>query len=102
MALKSRLLPWPSTPAPSASAQPQLWHFLHLQAPPKWLLLVSLVPGAPCYPEATMLTAPLSSSPTLPRVGSFSSFGLGPNVTSSKKPSLTTWVKVAAHTSVTF
>lgn len=88
--LKSKLLTWPSMPAPSASAQPYygLCHFLHRQAPPMQLLPVSMVPRG--YLKATMFTVPLPSSSTLSRAGSFSSFGLCSNITSSKKPSLTT------------
>lgn len=88
--LKSKLLAWPSMPAPSTSARPYygLCHFLHRQAPPMQLLPVSTIPRG--YLKTTMFTVPLPSSSILSRAGSFSSFGLCSNITSSKKPSLTT------------
>lgn len=106
MALKSKLLiqqpglPLCSCPAlPCSLARSLSITRLHARGyclfleEPRLLLLQGLCAHSPS------LSHPL---PLLSTAGSFSSFHFCQNITSSMKPSLTTLVKAAAHTSVAF
>lgn len=98
MALKSKLHPsLPGLPSPTIVSSTFSIPRLH---PRGWCLFLE-------YPGLSATSGPLCSGPSLPhpplpRAGSFPSFRFCQNTTSSMKPSLTTLVTAAAHTSVAF